>query len=109
MSAKLDREVMKHLVQMHRELLLRESAEGASFVSPGQSPGSAAPQNGPALQGRNEGEEFVSPLQGLSDSDLQPRALPWAEESRPVGAEEPEADFDAEEIFQPRRLSLRVF
>ena len=61
MSARLDQEVMKHLVQMHRELLLRE----------------------------NTAEDGVAACSFM--------------------AGEPDQDFAAEEIFQPRRLSLRVF
>lgn len=106
MSARVDMEVKQHLDAMHRELV---SAEGAAFNSPGQSPGSIA-QNGLALKGRNRMDDSVAPFQGWSFSENStPRALPWADESRPFGAAEAEGDFDDEEILQPRRLSLRVF
>jgi hypothetical protein len=106
MSARVDVEVKKHLEAMHRELV---SAESAAFNSPGQSPGSIA-QNGLALKGRNRMDDSVAPFQGWAFSgNRTPWALPWADESRPVGAGELEEDLDGEEILQPRRLSLRVF
>ena len=105
MSARVDVEVKKHLERMHLEMV---SSESAAFISPGQSPGSV-PQTDSALKGRNRLDDSVSPFQGLASSHDQPRALPWADELRPFGAEESEADLEAEEILQPRRLSLRVF
>ena len=73
------------------------SPNGATYDSPGQRPGTTIPPTSPALKGRANATRLdtMQPfrwvaLAGLPDlmPAMGPRALPWADIARPVGAEE---------------------
>ena len=109
MSARFDKEIMEHLDKLFRKQC-EETArsprgaaarmsigERAAFAAPGQNPAAVFQEDASALRGRNDSKDSPSPLEEGSD------------EGQHFGVDDASEDFPADEILQPRRLSLRVF